>query len=90
LLYMVRSASRVPWGMEKEVARDLGDRQLAKTKELKEKGVLLHHWRAAAQHLSYAVYDVASNAELHDVLLSLPLYPYSTAQVVPLATPPSS
>jgi muconolactone D-isomerase len=87
LLYLVRSASRVPWGMQTEVARELGDRQQAKTKELREKGVLLHHWRAAAQHLSYAVYDVASNAELHDVLVSLPLYPYSTAEVVPLATP---
>jgi muconolactone D-isomerase len=87
LLYLVRSASEVPWGMEKEVARDLGDRQQAKTKELREKGVLLHHWRAAARHLSYAVYDTESNAELHDVLVSLPLYPYSTVEVVPLATP---
>ena len=87
MLYLVRSASEVPWGMEKEIARDLGDRQQARTAELRGKGVLLHHWRAAARHLSYAVYDVASNAELHDVLVSLPLYPYSTAEVVPLVTP---
>ena len=87
MLYMVRSASRVPWGMEKEVARELGERQRARTAELRESGVCLHHWRAAAQHLSYAVYDAPSNAELHDILMSLPLYPYSTAEVVPLATP---
>jgi len=87
LLYLVRSASEVPWGMETGVARDLGERQQATTAELKEKGLLLHHWRAAARHLSYAVYDVDSNAELHDVLVSLPLYPYSTVEVVPLVTP---
>jgi muconolactone D-isomerase len=87
LLYMVRSASRVPWGMEREVASELGERQRARSAELRESGVCLHHWRAAAQHVSYAVYDVASNAELHDLLMSLPLYPYSTAEVVPLATP---
>jgi muconolactone D-isomerase len=87
LLYLVRSASRVPWGMETDVARELGERQRAKTAELRKSGICLHHWRAAAQHLSYAVYDVASNSELHDLLKSLPLYPYSTAEVVPLVTP---
>lgn len=87
MLYMVRSASRVPWGMETEVARELGAQQRAKLAELRERGVCLHHWRAAGQHLSYAVYDVASNAELHEILKSIPLYPYSTAEVVPLATP---
>lgn len=87
MLYMVRSASRVPWGMENEVARELGERQRARTAELRKSGICVHHWRAAAQHLSYSVYDVGSNAELHDLLKSLPLYPYSTAEVVPLATP---
>jgi muconolactone D-isomerase len=73
--------------MEKEVARELGEQQRAKSAELREKGVCLHHWRAAGQHLSYSVYDVASHAELHEVLKTLPLYPYSTAEVVALATP---
>jgi muconolactone D-isomerase len=87
LLYMVRSASRVPWGMEPEVAKELGAQQAARSRELTKRGLCVHHWRAAGQHLSYSVYDVASNAELQEILTSLPLYPYMTAEVVPLVTP---
>jgi len=84
---MVQSISRVPWGMESDEMKDLGAKQGAKAAELREKGVCVHHWRAAGQHLAFAVYDVASNAELQEILTSLPLHPYTEAKVVPLNTP---
>jgi muconolactone D-isomerase len=87
LLYLVRSESKVPWGMETDLMKELGVQQRARSLELREIGVCLHHWRAAGQHLSYSVYDVASNAELQEILISLPLYPYTNAEVVPLVTP---
>ncbi len=87
MLYLVRSESKVPWGMETHLMKELGVQQRARSLELQESGVCLHHWRAAGQHLSFAVYDAGSNAELQEILTSLPLYPYTYAEVVPLVTP---
>ncbi|MFP3607550.1 muconolactone Delta-isomerase family protein, partial [Paraburkholderia sp. SIMBA_053] len=35
-------------------------------------------------------FDVEGNAELHDILMALPLYPYMKISVTPLCRHPSS
>jgi len=48
-----------------------------------------HLWRIVGRYSNISIFDVGSNDELHDILSSLPLYPFMTIQVTPLATHPS-
>lgn len=41
------------------------------------------------RYANLSIFDVANNGELHDILWNLPLFPYLTIEVIPLATHPS-
>jgi len=58
--------------------------------ELQEAGKWPHLWRIVGQYSNISILNVASNDELHELLSSLPLFPYMTLQVTPLAKHPSS
>lgn len=47
-------------------------------------------WRVVDEYANYSIFDVSSNDELHQVLQGLPLFPFMTIQVTPLATHPSA
>jgi muconolactone D-isomerase len=42
------------------------------------------------EYANYSVFDVESHDELHTLLSGLPLFPYMTMQVTPLARHPSA
>ncbi|CAL8481302.1 muconolactone D-isomerase (plasmid) [Caballeronia sp. S22] len=44
----------------------------------------------AGEYANYSVFDVESNAELHDMLIALPLFTYMKISVTPLCCHPSS
>lgn len=47
------------------------------------------HLGIVGQYSNLRVFDVADNGELHDILWGLPLSPYLTIAVTPLASHPS-
>ena len=46
-------------------------------------------WRIVGEYSNFSIFDVADNDELHSILSGLPLFPYMTIHVTPLATHPS-
>jgi muconolactone D-isomerase len=58
--------------------------------ELQRNGKWRHIWRIVGQYANVSVFDVDSPAELHELLLSLPLFPYMRIDVTPLCRHPSS
>jgi muconolactone D-isomerase len=42
------------------------------------------------QYANVSIFDVESNAQLHDILTGLPLFPFMSMQVTPLCRHPSS
>ncbi len=58
--------------------------------ELQRAGTWRHIWRVVGQYANVSIFDVDSNAELHDILMSLPLYPFMTMSVTALCRHPSS
>ena len=58
-------------------------------RRLQSSGVWLHLWRAVGKYANLSVFDVESNDALHDILWRLPLFPYMTITVTPLALHPS-
>lgn len=58
--------------------------------ELQRDGKWLHLWRIAGQYANISIFDVADHDELHRILMSLPLFPFMSVDVTPLAQHPSS
>ncbi len=51
-------------------------------------GQLRHIWRTPAQSGNWSIWDVDSTTELHEIVSGLPLYPWMTVTVHPLAAHP--
>lgn len=70
------------------------DRLVAAEREfsqrLQREGKWRHLWRVAGRYANVSIFDVASPAELHDLLMALPLFPYMQVEVTALCRHPSS
>lgn len=58
--------------------------------ELQKAGKWLHLWRVAGRYANVSIFDVGDHDELHQILSSLPLFPYLAIKVTPLARHPSA
>ncbi len=65
-------------------------REKERFQELQRAGIWRHIWRVVGQYSNVSIFDVASNAELHDIMISLPLYPFMDVRVTALCRHPSS
>ncbi|CAA2155386.1 Muconolactone Delta-isomerase [Methylobacterium brachiatum] len=90
MLYMVHMQVDIPDTLPKEEADRLKAEEKAYSQRLQQEGKWRHLWRVAGQYANYSVFDVSGNDELHETLMSLPLYPYMSINVTPLAQHPSA
>ncbi|QFU88243.1 muconolactone Delta-isomerase [Amycolatopsis sp. YIM 10] len=89
MLFHVRMDVAIPPGFDPVERDKLVATEKARALELQRSGAWPHLWRVVGRYSNISVFDVPSNDELHDILSSLPLYPFMTIQVTPLATHPS-
>lgn len=90
MLYHVRMDVLLPTDMDADKAAELKAVEKALSLKLQEQGKWRHIWRIAGQYSNFSIFDVDSNEELHEILMSLPLYPYMDVEVTPLLRHPSS
>ncbi|WP_369977088.1 muconolactone Delta-isomerase [Xanthomonas bundabergensis] len=90
MLFHVSMEVNLPGDMPPERAAQLKEQEKARFQELQRSGQWRHIWRVVGQYANVSVFDVADNAELHALLLSLPLFPYMRIAVMPLCRHPSS
>jgi muconolactone D-isomerase len=80
----------LPLDMPADVASEIKAREKAYSQDLQRSGKWRHIWRLAGEYANISIFDVESNAELHDILTALPLFPYMNMSVTPLCRHPSS
>lgn len=90
MLYHVEMTVNLPPDMDSVVSDDLKAREKAMAETLQRSGKWRHLWRIAGQYANVSIFDVASHAELHDLLTGLPLYPYMSMKVTALCRHASS
>jgi muconolactone D-isomerase len=90
MLYCVRMDVRPPHDIDPERFEALKSKEKARAQELQRAGKWPHLWRVAGQYANISVFDVADHEELHDILMSLPLFPFMDITVIPLARHPSA
>lgn len=90
MLYCAMIEVNVPTDMDPAVLATLREAERLKAIELQESGKFLHLWRVSGRMANISIFDCESNDELHQVLSSLPMFPYFSVQIIPLAKHPSS
>jgi muconolactone D-isomerase len=89
MLFHVRMDVSVPHDMDPDERADLLAREKARAAEIQRSGKWPQLWRVVGEYANISILDVDSNDELHDLLSSLPLFPYMRIKVTPLAQHPS-
>jgi muconolactone D-isomerase len=90
MLYLVRMDVHLPHDMPAAQADEIKAREKAYSQELQRTGKWQQLHRVVGEYANFSVFDVDSHDELHTILSGLPLFPYMTMQVTPLARHPSS
>ena len=89
MLFAVTMDVALPPGMDPEVRAETLAREKAYAQRLQRTGEWAHIWRCAGRYANLSVFDVRDNDHLHEILWGLPLFPYLTIKVTPLAAHPS-
>ena len=90
MLFQVEMDVNVPLGFDQDEFNRLKAAEKKLSQELQEKGVWRHIWRIVGQYANVSIFDVDDNAQLHDILMGLPLYPFMDIRVTALCRHPSS
>jgi len=90
MLFLVHMQVQIPPDADREAIERVKAEEKAYSQNLQREGKWRHLWRVAGEYANYSVFDVESNDELHTLLSALPLFPYMTLKVTPLAQHPSA
>ena len=90
MLFHVEMDVRLPADLDPALAAELKATERARAQELQRAGTWRHLWRIAGRYANVSIFDVESPAALHDLLSTLPLFPYMTISVTALCRHPSS
>jgi muconolactone D-isomerase len=90
MLFQVEMNVKIPLGLDSEFVDGLKAAEKARAQELQHTGKWRHLWRVAGQYRNISIIDVESNTELHDILWTLPLFPFMEVRVTPLCRHASS
>lgn len=86
--FLVRIEVDLPRPLSPEEREALLSAELARGQELKAVGSIVDIWRIPGGLRNVGIWEATDASELHRLLVSLPLFPYVTAEVTALATHP--
>jgi len=90
MLFQVEMDVRLPYDFPAEKAEALKHTERARAQELQRAGIWRHLWRVAGRYSNVSIFDVSCPQDLHDILSSLPLFPFMDMRITPLCRHPSS
>ena len=90
MLFHVGITVRIPHSVDADEIQKLSAREHERAKELQLQRKWLHLWRVAGKFANISVFDVDSPAELHEILNSLPFYPFMEVEVTALCRHPGA
>lgn len=90
MLFQVEMVVRLPHDMPAETADALKKKERELAQSLQASGKWRHLWRVAGRYANVSIFDVGNAQELHDILSSLPLFPFMEISVTALCRHPSA
>ena len=90
MLFHVRMDVRIPHDLDPIRVDELKRVEKERAQTLQSEGKWRHLWRIAGQYSNISIFDVENVQELHDLVSTLPLFPFMDIAVTPLCRHPSS
>jgi muconolactone D-isomerase len=90
MLFHVRMDVHLPHDADPKLVDKLRDDEKARAQQLQRDGTWRHLWRIVGEYANISIFDVESPDKLHDLLTSLPLFPFMQIKVTPLCRHPSA
>jgi muconolactone D-isomerase len=90
MLFHVTMDVRIPLESDPEKLRLLQAQEHERGRELQLQKKWRHLWRVAGKYSNISIFDVIDPAELHEILNSLPLFPFMEIEVTALCPHPGS
>ena len=90
MLFHVRMDVRIPHGADPVRIDELKRVEKERSQTLQREGKWRHLWRMSGQYSNISIFDVADTQELHDLVSTLPLFPFMEISITPLNRHPSS
>ena len=87
--FAVRMDVALPPDLDPAERADLFAREKAWSQRRQRSGHWQHIWRCVGEFANLSIFEVEGNEQLHEILWGLPLFPYMTFTVTPLAGHPS-
>lgn len=83
--FVVGIVTRLPPDMEPDRRQAIQEAEIAYVRALHGEGVIHRIWRVPGRTESIGIWRAADATALHDLLAGLPLFPWLTIEVRPLA-----
>ena len=90
MLFHVRMDVTIPYDLDPIRADELKHVERERAQALQKQGKWRHLWRTAGRYSNVSIFDVENAQELHDIVSTLPLFPFMAVAVTPLCRHPSS
>ena len=84
MLFHVRMDVRIPHDADSQHVDKLRADEKARAQQLQRDGTWRHLWRIVGEYANISIFDVESPDKLHEILMSLPLFPFMQIKVTPL------
>jgi muconolactone D-isomerase len=88
MLFMLKIDVSIPADMPQAEKDSLRQRENARAEELIGKGVMVRIWRIVGRVANFSVWSAPSLEALHEVVMSMPMFPYMKIDVTPLIDHP--
>ena len=88
MLFHVRMDVHIPHDADSKHIDKLRAEEKERAEQLQRDGTWRHLWRIVGEYANISIFDVESSNQLHDVLTSLPLFPFMQIKVTPLCRHP--
>jgi len=86
--FMLNIRVQLPGEWTAEQRADIIRRETETAVELIKRGILRRIWRIVGALANFSIWETKSPEELHQVLQSLPMYPFMTITVTPIIKHP--
>jgi muconolactone D-isomerase len=90
MLFHVEMTVKLPSNIDPTLADRLKADEKQRALELQRAGKWRHLWRIAGRYANVSIFDVSGPDELHEIVSSLPLFPYMNIQVQALCRHPAA
>jgi muconolactone D-isomerase len=90
MIFHVEMKVNIPSHIDEQTVADLKKREKELAQGYQENGKWVYLWRIAGAYANISIFNVNSPDELHEIITSLPLFPYMEISVKALCQHPSS